>query len=137
LRSADPGERPIIVANYLSSAEDRRRLRSGVRLMRQLFSQPAFDRYRGRSLFPDCGDDDALLDAAIAEIASSAYHPVGSCKMGPATDPFAVVDGRLRVHGVEGLHVADASIMPTLTSGNTNAPSMMIGLRGAQFIGSE
>jgi choline dehydrogenase len=137
LRSADPTERPIIVANYLSSAEDRRRLRRGVRVMRELFSQPAFDRYRGRSLFPECGDDDAALDAAIADIASSAYHPVGSCKMGPASDPLAVVDGRLRVHGMEGLQVADASIMPTLTSGNTNAPSMMIGLRCAQFIRSE
>jgi len=137
LRSADPTERPIIVANYLSSAEDRRRLRRGVRLMRELFSQPAFDRYRGRSLFPECGDDDTALDAAIADIATSAYHPVGSCKMGPASDPLAVVDGRLRVHGIEGLRVADASIMPTLTSGNTNAPSMMIGLRCADFIRSE
>jgi choline dehydrogenase len=137
LRSADPADRPIIVANYLSAPEDRRRMRSGVRLMQNLFAQPAFERYRGRSLFPEWGTDEAALDAAIARTASSAYHPVGSCKMGLASDPLAVVDERLRVHGLEGLHVADASIMPTLTSGNTNAPSMMIGLRCAEFLRSE
>jgi choline dehydrogenase len=79
-------------------------------------------------------DDDAALERAIRNRADSQYHPVGTCKMGPQGDPAAVVDERLRVHGVEGLRVADASIMPTLIGGNTNVPAIMIGEKAADLI---
>jgi choline dehydrogenase len=136
LRSPDPAVRPEIVANYLATEHDRETLRRGVRLLREIFYQPAFDRYRGKALFATAADDDRSLDRAISECANSAYHPVGSCKMGPATDRMAVVDERLSVHGIDGLYIADASIMPTITSGNTHAPSMMIGYRCAEFMAS-
>ena len=135
LRSADPAAAPVIRPNYLSDPRDREVLRTGARLLRQVFAQPAFDGMRGPELAPGpLVQSDAELDAWIARTADTMFHPVGTCRMGTESDRSAVVDARLRVHGVPGLRVADASVMPRITSGNTNAPTMLIGHRCADFI---
>ncbi|MFE8072345.1 choline dehydrogenase [Marinobacteraceae bacterium S3BR75-40.1] len=133
LKSADPEQQPEIVFNYLSEESDRQAYRNGLRLTREIFAQPAFDPYRGEELSPgkDVQTDDEI-DSWVAETAETAYHPAGSCRMG--TDAMAVVDPQCRVHGVEGLRVVDSSIMPTLTNGNINAPTIMIGEKGADHI---
>ncbi len=101
--------------------------------MRDLFHASAFDEFRGREVAPGADtQSDEALEAYIRETCGTVFHPVGTCKMG--TDPMAVVDPELRVHGVEGLRVVDASIMPTLTTGNTNAPTIMIGEKAADLI---
>lgn len=127
LRSANPTDDPAIFANYLATEEDRRALREGVKMMRQVAAQSALDAYRTEELFPgkDVQSDEAI-DAWIRKHAETIYHPVGTCKMGVAGDDMAVVDGELKVFGVEGLRVVDASVMPTLVGGNTNAPTIMI-----------
>lgn len=133
LRSADPKAPPAIRPNYLSSARDRQVLREGARILRRVFAQKPFDRFRGPELSP--GPDvtsDAELDAWIARTADTVFHPVGTCRMG--ADPRSVVDGRLRVRGIDGLRVADASVMPTMPSSNTHAPTMMIAERAAEMI---
>lgn len=133
LASADPDAKPLIRMNYLADPRDRDALRAGVRHLREIFRQPAFDPYRGPELSPGPAlETDAALDAWIARTADTVHHAVGSCKMG--TDLMAVVDDRLKVRGIKGLRVADASIMPRITSGNTAAPSMLIGQRCADFI---
>ncbi|MET3528092.1 choline dehydrogenase [Phenylobacterium koreense] len=135
LRSADPQDDPAIFANYLSTEEDRRALREGVRMMREVAAQAALAPYRGEELFP--GKDvetDEQLDAWIQGHAETIYHPVGTCKMGGAGDEMAVVDGELKVRGVAGLRVIDASVMPTLVGGNTNAPTIMIAEKAADMI---
>ncbi len=135
LRSADPLAAPVIRANYLADPRDRAVLRRGVRLLRELFAQPAFDAVRGVELQPGAAiADDAALDAWIARTADTMFHPVGTCRMGTETDRGAVVDAALRVHGIAGLRVADASVMPRITSGNTNAPAILIGHRCADFM---
>ena len=133
LRSGKPLDKPIITANYLSDPEDRVTLRRGVRLARSLAHQSSFDPYRGGEIAPgkDVESDDDL-DVWIRNNATTAYHPVGTCRMGG--DDGAVVDPLLRVRGVTGLRVADASIMPAITSGNTNAPAIMIGEKAADHI---
>ncbi len=133
LRSADPADPPEIVFNYFAEEEDKAALRAGVRWTREIFAQPALDPYRGREVSP--GPEvrsDAELDEWMAETAETAYHPAGSCRMG--TDDMAVVDPRCRVHGIEGLRVVDSSIMPTVTNGNLNAPTIMIGEKAADHI---
>ena len=133
LASADPLAPPAIRPNYLSAAKDRLVLRRAVGILREVFAQPAFDPYRGRELSP--GPEirsDAELDAWIRRTADTVYHPVGTCRMGDGQD--CVVDQELRVHGVEGLRVVDASIMPTITSTNTHAAVIMIAERAADFI---
>ena len=133
LRSANPNDKPVITANYLSDPEDLVTLRRGVRLARSLAHQSSFDPYRGEEIAPGAAiqsDDD--LDAWIRANATTSYHPVGTCRMGG--DARAVVDPDLRVNGVAGLRVADASIMPAITSGNTNAPAIMIGEKAADLI---
>ncbi len=132
-RSADPYEPPAIRPNFLSAEEDRISLLGGMRISRQIMEHPRMDAYRAHELRPgaDRTTDEELLDYC-RDTAQTAYHPVGTCKMGH--DPMAVVDDRLRVHGVERLRVIDASIMPTLTSGNTNAPAIMIAEKGADLI---
>ena len=133
LRSADPADPPEIVFNYFAEEEDKAALRAGVRWTREIFAQPALDPYRGREVSP--GPEvrsDAQLDDWMAETAETAYHPAGSCRMG--TDDMAVVDPRCRVHGIEGLRVVDSSIMPTVTNGNLNAPTIMIGEKAADHI---
>ncbi|UVC09874.1 choline dehydrogenase [Rhizobium sp. TH2] len=133
LRSADPATAPKIQANYLKTDFDIRTMISGIRLTREIIAQKAFDKYRGKELAPGpamLNDDD--LTAWLRATAMTTFHPVGTCKMG--NDPQAVVDARLKVHGIDGLRVADASIMPIISSGNTNAPSIMIGEKCADFI---
>ena len=135
LKSADPREKPTIRFNYLSHPDDLEEMRACVRLTREIFAQPAFDRFRGRELAPgDHVQTDAQIDAFVAQKVESAYHPSCSCKMGPATDPMAVVDTSGRVHGMEGLRVVDSSIMPTITNGNLNAPTIMISEKMADHI---
>ena len=127
LKSADPMADPAIFANYLSAEEDRRAMREGVKMMRDVAAQAALDPYRGDEYAP--GKDvrtDAEIDAWIRRAAETIYHPVGTCRMGAAGDSMAVVDGECRVQGLEGLRVVDASVMPTLVGGNTNAPTIMI-----------
>ncbi len=133
IRSADPDEPPAIVANYLADERDRATSLAALRLTRRIAAQPALEKLIVREVRPGPGtvSDEALLDH-IAKLGATSYHPTGTCKMG--TDPMAVVDHRLRVHGVDGLRIADASIMPTMVSSNTNAPSFMIGERCAQFL---
>jgi choline dehydrogenase len=133
LRSLDPKDAPMLQMNYLQSETDVQTLIEGIKLMRQLFHSSAFDQFRGEAIAPtaDVTSDDALA-AYIHDASSTVWHPVGTCKMG--TDSMAVVDPELRVHGVEGLRVVDASIMPTITTGNTNAPTIMIGEKAADLI---
>ena len=133
LRSADPVDPPRIQPNYLESSADLRTMIAGVRMVRDLMGQPAFGRYRGRELAPGAeARSDRDLEAWLRASAMTTFHPVGTCKMG--IDPMAVVDARLKIHGLEGLRVADASIMPIITSGNTNAPAIMIGEKAAEFL---
>ena len=124
-----------IQANYLSDAEgfDLKMMVECARVSREIFAQPAFDRYRGAPIFPERDDlDDAGLEAFVRAKAESVYHPVGTCRMG--SDAASVVDPQLRVRGVDGLRVVDASVMPRLPTGNTNAPTMMIAERAAEWI---
>lgn len=133
LASADPREKPLIDPNYLSSETDRAKLRSGVRILRSIFAASTFNEWRGRELSPGVdrqGDDE--LDAWIRSTAESVFHPTGTCRMG--TDPDAVVDGELRLRGVAGVRIADASVMPAITSANTNAPTVMIAQRAADLL---
>ena len=133
LRSADPHDAPRIFFNYLDCEEDWEGIRAGVALTREVHNQPAFDPYRGRELLPGEGvttQDD--IDAFVRDTATTNFHVCGTCKMG--VDELAVIDPEGRVYGVQGLRVADASIMPRITSGNTNAPSIMIGEKVADHI---
>ena len=131
LRGDDPFAPPRIEANYFADPRDRAAIRGGVRVARRIFEQPAFSGISTGEVAPGPGAD---VDTWIGQTARTNFHPVGTCRMGPDNDLGAVVDARLRVRGVEGLRVADASIMPRLTSGNTNAPSMLIGQRCADFM---
>ncbi len=135
LKSSDPAEPPMIQFNYMSHSEDWTEMRSCVRLTREIFAQAAFDRYRGREIQPGtkCVSDEAI-DAFVRERVDSAYHPSCTCKMGSPADPLAVVDPQTRVIGVEGLRVVDSSIMPSITNGNLNAPTIMIGEKAADMI---
>jgi choline dehydrogenase len=133
LASPDPLAAPRIHANYLSTEEDRRAMRDGVRRTRTIFAQKAFDPYRGPEVWPgEAAQSDAELDKHIAEHIETDYHCTSTCRMG--VDEHAVVDGSGRVLGVTGLRVADASIMPKIVSGNTNAPTIMIGEKIAAMI---
>ena len=133
LRSADPEEAPRIFFNYLAEEEDRLALRRGARLTREIFAQPAMDPYRGHEIRPGAAmKSDEDLDNWIADYAATSYHPSGTCKMGK--DAMAVVDPDTRVHGIEGLRVVDSSIIPIITNGNLNAPTIMIGEKAADMI---
>jgi choline dehydrogenase-like flavoprotein len=135
LKSADPNAKAAIHANYLSDAEgyDLKMLVEGVRLSRDIFAAKPFDAYRGDEIYPGSAtQSDADLISFIRRKAETVYHPVGTCRMG--SDDDAVVDPQLRVRGVGGLRVVDASVMPTLPGGNTNAPTIMIAEQAADFI---
>ncbi|MEM8921687.1 MAG: GMC oxidoreductase, partial [Pseudomonadota bacterium] len=133
LKSADPWDAPAIDPNYLTEAEDLRAMREGVKLAREVLAQPAFKPYRGAEASPgEMIKADADIDAFIRRAAETIYHPVGTCRMG--ADEASVVDEELRVRGVAGLRVADASVMPSLISGNTNAPTIMIAEKAADMI---
>jgi choline dehydrogenase len=131
--SADPRQAPAINFNFLSAPVDGELTVKAIRIARSIMTAPAMTPLRLTELAPGPGrqSDDEILDW-VKGAAETTYHPVGTAKMG--NDPLAVVDARLRVHGIGGLRIADASIMPTLTSGNTNAPAIMIGEKAAAMI---
>src|SRR5947208_2519259 len=136
IRSSQPAEAPAIAPNYLSTAEDREVAADAIRTTRRLMQQAAHARFHPQALLPgpSVGNDDASLAQAAGDIGTTIFHPVGTAKMGAASDPTSVVDERLRFHGILGLRVADASVMPTITSGNTNTPTAMIAEKGAAMI---
>lgn len=135
LRSSDPAEAPRIRFNYMSQPQDWEDFRTCIRLTREIFAQEAFALFRRHEIQPgEAVQTDEELDAAIREHAESAYHPCGTCRMGAAGDPRAVVDPETRVIGVDGLRVADSSIFPRITNGNLNAPSIMTGEKASDHI---
>ena len=135
IRSSHAQDAPSIRTNYLSTEADRHIAAQSLRVTRRIVAQPALAKYRPVEVKPGVQfQTDAELAQLAGDIGTTIFHPVGTAKMGPASDPMAVVDARLRVHGVQGLRVADASVMPTITSGNTNSPTLMIGERAAGWI---
>src|SRR3954469_17255656 len=136
IRSGEPAEPPAIAPNYLSTPEDRQVAADAIRTTRRLMRQPALAPYHPQEFLPgpSVGDDDVSLAKAAGDIGTTIFHPVGTAKMGTANDPMAVVDERLRFYGLGGLRIVDASIMPTITSGNTNTPTAMIAEKGAAMI---
>jgi choline dehydrogenase-like flavoprotein len=136
IRSASPVEAPSIAPNYLSTEEDRQVAADAIRTTRRLMKQSALAPYRPEEFLPgpSVGDDDASLARAAGDIGTTIFHPVGTAKMGVASDPMAVVDERLRFFGIARLRIADASVMPTITSGNTNTPTAMIAEKGAAMM---
>jgi choline dehydrogenase len=135
LASDRPTDKPRILFNYLSHPDDLVEMRACVRLTREIFAQPAFDPYRGREIQPGPEvQSDEAIDAFVRAKVESAYHPSCSCKMGAPADPLAVVDPETRVYGLEGLRIVDSSIMPSVTTGNLNAPTIMLAEKAADHI---
>ena len=133
LASPDPLAAPLIDPAFLQEQADTDRLVRGFKLMRHILAQHALARHGGRESAASAGaQTDAQIERFVRDHADTIYHPVGSCRMGPG--PMDVVDARLRVHGLAGLRVVDASVMPRITSGNTNAPVVMIAERAAELI---
>eukprot|EP00040_Diaphanoeca_grandis_P034175 m.210675 g.210675 ORF g.210675 m.210675 type:complete len:602 (+) comp33087_c0_seq2:97-1902(+) len=127
LQSANPWDAPLIDPNYLATQDDVEDIRNGVRLTREIIAQKAFDDFRGDAIMPsDALESDAEIDAWVRESGHSAYHPSCCCKMGAEDDPLAVVNSKGQVYGVAGLRVVDSSIMPSVVSGNLNAPTIMM-----------
>lgn len=136
IRSTAPDDEPSIAPNYLSTDDDRQVAADAIRTTRKLMKQRALEKYHPEEFLPgpSVGDDDASLAKAAGDIGTTIFHPVGTAKMGMANDPMAVVDERLRFYGLHGLRIADASVMPTITSGNTNTPTAMIAEKAAAMI---
>jgi choline dehydrogenase len=135
LRSADSRDRPAILFNYMSHSDDWAEMRACVRLTREIFAQDAFAPYRGEELSPGADVvDDAQIDAFVRRSVESAYHPCGTSRMGDPADPMTVVDPQARVVGLDGLRVVDSSIMPSITTGNLNAPTIMLAEKCADAI---
>ncbi|MBK0000861.1 choline dehydrogenase [Erwinia sp. S38] len=133
LKSRDPRQHPSILFNYMADEEDWIEFRAAIRITREIINQPALDAFRGKEISPgDAYQTDAELDEFVRNHGETAYHPCGTCKMG--TDEMAVVDGEGRVHGLDGLRVVDASIMPLIITGNLNATTIMIGEKMADAI---
>jgi choline dehydrogenase-like flavoprotein len=133
LASADPMAPPRIDPNFLAERDDVQRLVRGFKLMRNILEQPALAGLRGRELASSAqARDDASIESFIRDHADTIYHPVGTCRMG--SGPMDVVDAQLRVRGIEGLRVVDASVMPSIVGGNTNAPVIMIGEKAAELV---
>ncbi len=135
-RSADPADPPIIAPNYLSTDADRAVAADAIRVTRRLMGQPALKPFNPDEILPGpaVGDDPQDLARAAGDIGTTIFHPVGTARMGPASDPDAVVDARLKLHGIANLRVIDASVMPIITSGNTNTPTAMIAEQGARMV---
>jgi len=136
LKTANPADPPAIAPHYLTTDEDRRVAADSLRVARRIVAQPALAKYQPVEFLPgpSVGDDDASLIKAAGDIGTTIFHPIGTAKMGLPSDPLAVVDARLRVMGIEALRVIDASVMPTITSGNTNSPTIMIAEKGAAMV---
>jgi choline dehydrogenase-like flavoprotein len=136
LKSRDPSAAPAISPNYLATPEDRRVAANAIRITRKISAAPALQKYSPSEYLPgpQVGDDEASLEKAAGDIGTTIFHPVGTARMGRADDANAVVDARLRVIGIDGLRVIDASVMPAITSGNTNSPTMMIAEKGAAMV---
>jgi choline dehydrogenase-like flavoprotein len=137
LRSREVADAPVIQPNYLATDQDRRVAANAIRLTRRIAAQPALQPYHPDEYLPGRAvrdDDEAALVKAAGDTGTTIFHPIGTAKMGLASDPMTVVDGRLRVMGIERLRVIDASVMPTITSGNTNAPTMMIAEKAAAML---
>ncbi len=136
IRSTNFRDKPVIKPNYLSTDEDRRVAANAIRVTRRLMGQPVLGKYRPEEYVPGTvvSNDTADLAKAAGDIGTTIFHPVGTAKMGLPSDPLAVVDERLRVHGAKGLRVVDASVMPNITSGNTNTPTIMIAEKGSNYI---
>jgi choline dehydrogenase-like flavoprotein len=136
LKTPNPADPPAIAPNYLSTDEDRQVAADSLRVARRVVAQPALKKYRPVEFLPGpaVGDDDASLIKAAGDIGTTIFHPVGTAKMGLPSDPRAVVDDKLRLMGMERLRVIDASVMPTITSGNTNSPTIMIAEKGAAMV---
>jgi len=136
LKSADPAVPPAIKPNYLSTPEDQRVAADSIRVTRRIVAQPALRKYSPVEYLPGVSarDDEAALVRAAGDIGTTIFHPVGTARMGRDDDIRAVVDARLRVIGIEGLRVIDASVMPSITSGNTNSPTIMIAEKGAEMV---
>src|SRR5205807_7076005 len=136
LKSPNPADPPAIAPHYLTTDEDRRVAADSLRVARRVVAQPALAKYQPSEYLPgpSVGDDDASLMKAAGDIGTTIFHPIGTAKMGLPSDPLAVVDERLRVFGLERLRVVDASVMPTITSGNTNTPTIMIADKAARMV---
>jgi choline dehydrogenase-like flavoprotein len=137
-RSPDSRAAPAIQPNYLDTADDQRVAVDSLQLVRRIAGQQPLQRYGARERPPSAAArSDAEILAAARQLGTTIFHPAGTAKMGLASDPMAVADARLRVLGVEGLRIADASVMPTITSGNTNSPTMMIAEKAARMIAED
>jgi choline dehydrogenase len=135
VRSGDPLQAPSIRPNYLSTEEDRQVAADSIRLTRKIVAGRALQRYAPQEYLPGPGvQSDEELAKAAGDVGTTIFHPVGTCRMGRPEDPASVVDARLRCLGVRGLRIADASVMPTITSGNTNSPTLMIAERAAEML---
>ena len=134
LKSNKPNDAPIIDPRFLDDERDLQLLVRGAQAQMRIIQSAPMDAVRGEMLHPVRADDPAGIADDIRARADTQYHPAGTCKMGPASDPMAVVDSQLRVHGLQGLRVVDASIMPTVIGGNTNAPTIMIAEKAADMI---
>jgi len=138
LKSADPADAPLIQPNYLSTDEDRHVAADSIRVTRRIVAQPALAPYAPVEFLPGVAvagnNDEAALVKAAGDIGTTIFHPVGTAKMGRSSDAMAVVDERLRIIGLDGIRVIDASVMPTITSGNTNSPTIMVAEKGATMM---
>jgi len=133
IRSAEPQAQPAIQFNFLGDQIDRDTMVEGFKMMRRIVGAAPMDPFRGEEYSPGMAvDSDEAIEQWIRDNSETAYHPIGTCRMGQG--PNTVVDDQLKVHGLEGLRIADASIFPTMPSGNTNAPSIMVGEKCADLI---
>jgi choline dehydrogenase-like flavoprotein len=134
LASRNPMDKPLIDPAFFKEKEDLQTLMAATQMGLRIMQSDGLNAYRGEMLYPFDANDPAQLENFLRDHSDTEYHPVGTCKMGPVQDPLAVVDSELRVHGLQGLRVIDASVMPHLVSGNTNAPTLMIAEKGVDLI---